>query len=502
MTVARPLLIATLPGRTVSVTRAQAAEARAAGADIAEVRLDRWTAGERERVHELFPTPIPLLATLRSRVEGGEGPNDPDERSRTFERLAKLPFEGVDLEFARDRSVLDRLPSGRPPLRIASVHLPEGTPSSEVSQRLRAELPTGTVRKVVLPASIRTVLRELLPVLPPAGDGPRVLLTTGASGALLRAWAFRLGYPYVFASLPPGRNGAAPGSVEASQIPVDRMHAFLEGGPSAPLFALAGHPVAHSQSPYLHDRWMRAAGVAGLYVALDIESEEEFVESLPVLAEGGFRGVNVTHPWKSVALASASQVGRAAEVCAVANCLTFRGEEVEADNTDLSAILRRLEEYRSDGRWMGRELAIVGAGGAAAATLAAARELNAEAFVVARDPEEATPIAARFGGTLLDRRELRPFDLVVHATPVGRSESGSLDVPIDRLLSHGGHLLDWVYAPESAEVREAANRAGAAYEDGWRLLVYQAAASFGLWWGAEPSPEEIESTAREGPCAA
>jgi shikimate dehydrogenase len=502
MTSERPLLIVSLPARTVSETAAQAIVARAGGADLAEVRLDRWAPDERARVRELFPAPLPLLATLRSRAEGGEGPDDPTERSRTLERLGDLPFEAIDLEFARDLAVLPRLAPNAPALRIASAHLPEGVPVPEVAGLLRADLPSGTIRKVVVPASIRTVLRELLPALPPPGDGPRVLLTTGGSGPLLRAWSFRLGFPVVYASLPLGGPGAASESVEVSQVPVDRMRSFLEGGSAAPLFALLGHPVAHSQSPYLHGRWIRASSRAGLYIALDVESEAEFVESVPALAAGGFRGVNVTHPWKAVALASASRVARAAEVCGVANCLTFRGDEIEADNTDLSAILRRLEEYRTDGRWDGRELVIVGAGGTAAATLVAARELGADAYLAVRDPERAAPVAARLAATVLGGSGLRPFALLVHATPVGRADGGTLEVRLDRLLSPGGHLLDWVYSAERAGVREAAEHAGAEYEDGWRLLVYQAAASFGLWWGAEPTAEEVEATVREGPCAA
>ncbi len=500
MTAPVPRIVVSLPGRSVREVAVQAGVARDAGADLAEVRFDRWDAAERRKAAELFPAPLPLVATLRSRAEGGDGPNAAEERRPELERLAALPFEGLDLEARRDTALFRELPPGAPRLRFLSAHLPEGSEPRQVAELLRGDSALDAVRKVVLPATVRSVLRDLLPSLPAAGDGPRVLLTTGPSGALLRAWSARLEYPFVFASLPLRRGSDPP--VEPSQIPVDRLRPFLDASPGAPLFALLGRPAGHSQSPYLHGRWMRATGRAGLYISLDVESEAEFVEAVPAFAQGGFVGLNVTHPWKSVAVASASRVGRAAELCGVANCLTLRDDEIEADNTDLVAILRRLEQLRAGESWDGRELVVIGAGGAASATLAAARELGVRAWVIARDPDRAAAAASRFGAALLAPGDFRPFSLAVHATTVGRSRGDALGIPLDELLARGGHVLDWVYAPESGAVRSAAERAGATYEDGWRLLVYQAAASFALWWGSEPSPTEVAATLREGPCAA
>ncbi len=309
----------------------------------------------------------------------------------------------------------------------------------------------------------------------------------------------QLHYPFVYAGLPETWAAETAPPVEPSQIPVDRLRFLFDGG-GGPLFAVAGHPVAHSRSPYLHSRWMRAGRHPGLYVTLDILSEAEFVESLDPLVAGGLRGLNVTHPWKSAALASATRVGRGAEVCGAANCLTFRDDEVEAENTDLVAVLRRLDELRRIGTWDGRELAVIGAGGAAAATLAAARELGASAHVFARSAEKAAPLAKRFGATPLPRSEARPFSLVVQATDVGREGSSALEAPLTELIGPSTRVLDWVYSPADPVVKVVTEGAGGQYEDGWRLLVYQAAASFGLWWGAEPLPEDLDRTIEEGRC--
>jgi len=496
-----PLLVLTAPSRGVDGARDDISRARESGADVVELRIDRWPESERGRVGELFPAPLPLMATLRSRTEGGEGPDDPEARRATLLAVARSPFRWMDLEEARDLPIAHEFPSDPAPLLVASAHLPGDTSPAALVDRLRRPLPPRTIRKIVLPANLGRLLGEILPTLRAAGTSGAVVLTTGPSGPLLRAWAPELGYPLVYAAprVVPGPSLSE--KVEASQVPVDRLRWYFEG-PVRSLYAILGRPVAHSQSPYLHARWMRAHGHHGLYVPLEVASETEFVEALEPLAARGLYGANVTHPWKMVALASATRVARGAEVCGAANCLTFHDGEIEAENTDLAAALRRLEELRDSGRWTSNELVVLGSGGSAAATLAAARELRAEAYVMARSAEKAAALSARFESRRLPAEEIRPFSLVVHATDVGRADADRLELPLSKLVNSDTVVLDWVYAAADDVVRRTVLGAGGTYEDGWRLLVYQAAASFGIWWGDAPDAEEIDRTIREGPCAA
>lgn len=493
-----PQIVVTLPARTVADARVQADAARLAGADLVEIRFDRFAQEEFGHLEGLFPPPCPLIATLRSRAEGGEGPDDPDLRRALLTDLARHSFRWIDVELARDLPTPDTLM--RPGERglIISSHAVDSVRAPEWSHLLRVDVPPGALRKVVARASVGQLLHELIPAIPPSGEFPIVALSTGPSGHLLRAWSRRFGFPMVYASLPDSDEASSPGPVESSQIPVDRLRPFLDAEGLPPLFALAGHPVAHSRSPALHSRWMKDRGQVGLYVGLDFEDDQEFVEAIPFLVDGGFRGLNVTHPFKAVALELASRVGPGAVACGVANVLSFGPDDVEAENTDLVAVLRRLEELRVAGRWDGSSVGVVGAGGSARATLAAAKSLGAEASVWARRPEESELLAERFeADAVRDPDRVRPT-LVVHATPVGRQKGASSPLSEVRgWLRDGVHVLDWVYAPEDPTVRISAERSGATYEDGLRLLVYQAAASYGIWWGEEPSREQVSIALEE-----
>ncbi len=498
-----PGIIVTLPARGPEEARDEVREAQAAGADLAEVRFDRWEPSDRRRANALFPSPLPLVATLRSRAEGGNGPDDPAERRAILEDLGRLPFRWIDLEDGRDRPEAIALPPPPGLGRIVSTHWPDGTTPERWSEEIRRELPAGAVRKVVARAEVAETLTRLIPALPPPEEARAIALTTGPSAPLLRALSRRLELPFVFASLPErfDQSGLRP-PVEPGQIPADRLRPYLEAPDEAPLFAIVGHPVAHSRSPSIHGRWIGRTGRRGLYVPLDVGSEEEFLSSLPLLAGWGFRGLNVTHPWKAAALSAASEVSRGAESCGVANCLTLDRDGLAAENTDLVAILRRLDELKDDGRWSGRSLSVIGGGGAARATLAAAREQGASARLYARSRAIGEAVARSFGAEFVPPSDARVDELVVHATPVGRAGAGPLEVPLAPLVGQGTHVIDWVYAADSPVLHRQTEEQEGTYEDGTRLLVYQAAASFGIWWGEEPAPEEIRRVLKEEECTA
>ncbi len=497
----RPQLIVTLTSRSLDGARAELAEAASAGADLAEIRWDRWEPRERPRVPELFPAPLPLLLTIRSRAEGGEGPDDPAERDRLRRSIALSGWAALDLEAGRDA-----LPSvggtvGAPTLWL-STHLPPEASEADLDRELQRPVPPGMVRKIVVPGSLGAGLETGLSRARQAARAGVTLLTTGPAGPLERAWAQRLGLPYVFAAPPERRPTDAGRRVEAAQLPVDRLHRFYTQDPAAPLFAVMGRPVYHSWSPWIHHHWMDADRRPGLYLALEPGSADEFVGVLPRLAGGGFRGVNVTAPFKGAAREAATQPGPTVEAAGCANTLTFEGDRIRADNTDLIAVRRRLGELRDSSVWNGERLGVVGTGGSARSAVVAGRDLGARVAVWGRRPEAADRLARELGVERWSPGRSSAHPLVIHATPVGRGgPAGGL--PVREMLAPSGHLLDFVYAATDRSLRDAAAAREATYESGLRLLLYQAAASYQIWWGAPPAPGLLSSTLREvEPCEA
>lgn len=215
------------------------------------------------------------------------------------------------------------------------------------------------------------------------------------------------------------------------------------GGTANALVALLGKPVGGSLSPRMQNAAFAARGLDWAYVACEVEPDglEAAVRGLAAL---GFRGANVTAPYK-------------------VDVARLVGASVESVNTLLLDPLRGFSTDTAilDGLEIGRAV-IVGDGGAAAAFRAALPE----ARVFSRRGEWPPDVA--------------DADLVVNAT-------SARDEVVAR-VGRGQTLIDLPY-PQSATA-EAARAAGAMVLEGREVLVAQGAASFELWTGV-PAPVEV-----------
>ena len=66
------------------------------------------------------------------------------------------------------------------------------------------------------------------------------------------------------------------------------------------LYAVFGHPIAHSLSPRIHDAFARDLSMALDYQGIEA-SAEDFLGALASFADRGGRGANVTLPLKQIA---------------------------------------------------------------------------------------------------------------------------------------------------------------------------------------------------------
>jgi shikimate dehydrogenase len=176
----------------------------------------------------------------------------------------------------------------------------------------------------------------------------------------------------------------------------------------------------------------------------------------------------------------------AARVGAVNTFWTIDGG-LAGDNTDVggftAAVHRLLGEMPQH-----MTVGVIGAGGAAAAVLAAIEGwAECQAIVLNRSRERARQLCARFQSVarpIDDAGELAQAQLVVNATSVGLRDDA---IPIElSVLASEAAVLDLVYrAGETAWVREARARGHRAL-DGLTMLIEQGALSFEHWFGRVP----------------
>lgn len=266
--------------------------------------------------------------------------------------------------------------------------------------------------------------------------------------------------------------------------------------PPVPLAAVIGYPAAHSRSPRLHGHWLARYGIAGHYIPLQI-APEDFAAALDLLPRMGFRGANVTLPHKEAALALAAEATPAARRIGAANTLVFTGGGFAADNTDAYGFARNILDHRPD--WTPRTVAVIGAGGAARAVLAALLDRGAgEIRLTNRMPERAERLAEEFGPAVRPapwerRSDILPgCDTLVNASALGMAEGPPLDLALDG-LPPDAIVTDLVYTPLETPLLAAARRRGNLAIDGLGMLLHQAAPGFERWFGRRP---EVDAALR------
>jgi shikimate dehydrogenase len=262
---------------------------------------------------------------------------------------------------------------------------------------------------------------------------------------------------------------------------------------------LLGHPVAHSLSPRFQGAALARAGIPLTYEALDVPPSAlaAAVSSLhDVLAAG-----NVTIPHKSAMALLCDRVTPVAERTRAVNTFWHDAGQLVGDNTDVAGFDALVATVYGALPQHAR-VALIGAGGAAAAVCEAiSRWSDARVAIIARRPEAASVLADRYP-LLVDRvtsetTELQGATLIVNATPVGLTNN-AMPVDIER-VPRDAAVIDLVYrGGETAFVRAARARSHRA-ADGLAMLVEQGALAFERWFGIPPDRTTMwEALGRSG----
>lgn len=260
---------------------------------------------------------------------------------------------------------------------------------------------------------------------------------------------------------------------------------------------LLGHPVEHSLSPTFQNAALDKARIPLRYEALDV-TPARLAAMAALLRELNGAG-NVTVPHKeSFALLCDRRTPVAEQVGAVNTFYTDDGELV-GDNTDVGGFAAAADAV-FDARPDGLIVAVIGAGGAAAAVLAAIeRWEGARTRVVARSGPRAHALVARFGRTATVANSLEEAldgaGLVVNATPVGL-HGDAFPVP-PSALPLGCVAMDLTYRRGETPWVHACRASGHRATDGLTMLVEQGALAFERWFGRAPDRKAMWSAIGE-----
>lgn len=274
-------------------------------------------------------------------------------------------------------------------------------------------------------------------------------------------------------------------------------------------YAVAGHPVEHSRSPFIHAAFAAATGETLEYGRLPCPLDA-FASTLRAFEAAGGRGCNVTLPFKFEAFELARRRTPRAELARACNTLRFDAGGWLGDNTD-GAGLRREIEHNAGVALEGRRVLLLGAGGAAAGVLGPLLDAHPASLVVANrhahraiDLVERHRFAFAATGRLLGAQALSAvsleacgdgFDAVVNAT--ASSLHGVASPVAASVWRPGALVIDLMYGAAAEPFLRWAEANGAQVRDGLGMLVEQAAESFELFRGVRPPTAAVLAALRE-----
>ena len=252
-------------------------------------------------------------------------------------------------------------------------------------------------------------------------------------------------------------------------------------GPSR--LVLLGNPVSHSLSPVFQNAALTSEGIPLTYEAIEVAAPD-LGHVLTLLAEDNAAG-NITIPHKDAAFALCARRSPIAERVGAVNTFWIEDDgAIVGDNTDVGGF-ESLVRATMDGLPRGR-IAVLGAGGAAAAALAAIEQWpGCEVTLYNRSHTRLARLASRF--PIVTRTAETAVDAVTGATLVVNASASGLEddlfpVPIET-LPYDAAVVDLVYRRGDTPWVRAALACGHRASDGLPMLIEQGALSFEKWFG-------------------
>lgn len=261
-------------------------------------------------------------------------------------------------------------------------------------------------------------------------------------------------------------------------------------------YAVFGHPIAHSQSPFIHQTFARQTGQSLEYRAI-LAPLGGFAETVHRFRAEGGQGGNVTLPFKEEAFALCDELTERARLAGAVNTLHWqRDGRLLGDNTDGAGMVSDLLQHGA--AIEGKRVLIVGAGGAVRGVLEPVLACGPSEVVIAnRTESKATVLAGDFSalgnirGVGLDGIDGR-FDLIINGTSA--SLSGELPPLPDGCLISGGITYDMAYGTKATPFQLWGEKQGGRINlSGLGMLVNQAAESFERWRGVRPETGPVKA---------
>jgi len=243
---------------------------------------------------------------------------------------------------------------------------------------------------------------------------------------------------------------------------------------------IIGYPLKTTFSPPMHNAAFKELGLDGVYVQLPVK-EEKLKEAVYGLSALGFRGFNVTIPYKKDVMEYLDEISIEATAIDAVNTVLIEEDKLKGFNTDIYGFEESLNKYEID--LAGKKVMLIGAGGVAYACSYIINKKNPLSFIITDILEEkAENLAKIYQADVITSQELENIasdsDIILNATPL------DLQDKILPLMKENSVYYDINYK------FKAKKQKGVKVVNGSLMLILQGARAFNIWTGQD-APIEV-----------
>ena len=253
-------------------------------------------------------------------------------------------------------------------------------------------------------------------------------------------------------------------------------------------FLVIGNPISHSLSPKLHNYWLKKNNINGIYDKEKLNSND--LERLILRVKNNeIYGINVTVPFKKEIISYLDELSLEAENTQSVNTIYLDNNKVKGHNTDVDGFKLSLSNIKFDIK--GKKIFILGAGGVVPSIIFSLKKMKvSKIFVSNRTKTKAENLKNIFNDlSIINWGEVPNFDMVINATSLGLDNKDEINLDFSK-IEKGKLYYDVIYNPKETNFLKKAKAMGNMTENGKRMFIYQAAASFKIWHKIYPNIDE------------
>ena len=244
-------------------------------------------------------------------------------------------------------------------------------------------------------------------------------------------------------------------------------------------FLVIGNPIEHSLSPILHSYWIKKNNIDAVYSKkkLDVSDLENLIKEVK---EKKIHGINVTVPFKNSVIPLLDELTNEAKKTQSVNTIYLKDKMVVGHNTDIEGFELAIKNINYD--LNGKKVLLLGAGGVSPSIIMALNNMKAKKiFLSNRTLVKAENLKKNFNEIEIINWGILPdFDMIINATSLGLNSDDSIDINYTK-IGLGKLFYDVIYNPPETNFLKFAKKIGNKTENGKKMFIYQAQASFKIW---------------------